>query len=813
MNAPSPDLQPAPRATRRTWTLRALGTLALLGAAWLVLRSGWAVPANPAEVMRQRFATTRLLDRHGQVLELWAGTDNSRHRPVSLDEISPHLIGATLALEDHRFWTHFGVDPLAIARATWDNLRAGQVTSGASTLTQQLCKWLTPRPRTLIGKLIEAVEASNLEAVLSKREILELYLNYAPYGGLQRGAEQASRAWLGKAAKDLTWAEAAWLAVLPRSPSRLNPARDPKAALPDQQRLLRKLADLQWLTQAELQTALAQPIAIVVDPTRHREPHLAAWVTDHVPQLLIDRPRSVRTTLDAELNEAAAQRARAHLLTLADRDVGNAAIVAIDNESGDVRVMVGSTAFGDAKHLGANNGAVALRQPGSTIKALTYAAAFAGTWSPASVLADVSATFETPQGPWTPQNYGLLEHGPVRARVALASSLNVPAVRLLQAMGVDKLRDLLALSGFDSLSRDAAHYGLALTLGDGEVTLVELTNAFAMMARQGRYLAPRVVDEVVGWDGEAARLPVDKPRDVIDATAAWQVLDVLSDPAARELGFGRGGPLEMPFAVASKTGTSKGFRDNWAVGASTRWTVGVWVGNFDAKPMKDVTGITGAGPLLREILLLVHGDESPPPFVRPEGMSRRRICPLSGGLWTPLCGPSLDEWLRDDQVPQPCAWHREVALDKRNGLRAGALCPHSEVVQRVGLDPPAQYAAWAKGQSGVLPADYSPLCPNGATDPTSAAAVRIVQPTDGARILLDPHTAPQDQQLGLRAELADRAARVQWHVDGQPVGDRVPGDLPVLWRPTPGTHRIQVDVVGPDGQPSGHASVRIQVAP
>ncbi len=796
---------------RRRWKLVLAMVLLLLTGLWLV-RGRWAIPANPGEVLEQYYGSTRLLDRHGRVLELWTGAAGTRHRPVTLAKVARNLVLATLALEDQRFWQHPGVDVFATSRAAWQNLRAGRVVSGASTLTQQLCKWLDPRPRTLGDKAMEAIQAVQLEGVLTKDEILELYLSYAPYGGLQRGVEQASLAWLGKAPADVTLAEAAWLAVLPRSPSRLDPARDPAAALPDQRALLQKMRGLGWISEADLTTALAQPIRLVEDPTRHRAPHLAAWIGDHLPGVLLDRPRAIRTTIDADLCEAAATRARAHLATLADRHVGNAAIVAIDNDSGEVRVMVGSTSYSDAGHLGANNGAVALRQPGSTIKAFTYAAAFADADSPATLLPDLEAVYATPAGAWIPRNYGETLHGPVRARVALASSLNLPAVYLAQHIGLDKLQRTLAEAGLVSLSRDESHYGLGLTLGDGEVSLLELTNAFSLLGRMGRYRPARLIDEVVGWQGESARPPLLDERQVLPPAAVWQILDVLSDPDARALSFQRGGPLETPFQMAAKTGTSKGFRDNWAIGVTTRYTVGVWVGNFDGSAMRDVSGVTGAAPLLREVMVLLHGEHPPPPFERPEGLLRTAICPVSGLVATSQCGAATSEWLRPEQVPGPCTWHGQARIDRRNGLLAGPTCPPEQVELRHGIAAPGQYAEWASKQQGWLPTAYSPLCPAAATAPKAGALqVRVVQPADGASLLLDPHTHPRDRQIGLRAEVSDAAARLTWYVDGQAVGRPSGAEAQVLWTPLAGDHTITVEASLPGSVTAqGRARVRVR---
>lgn len=795
----------SPRQFR--WGRRTLLLGVGLAALWLVLRGGWLAPGNPEALLHQRFGTTRLLDRHGRTLQAWSGAEATRHRRLQLAEVSPKLVAATLALEDHRFWRHPGIDPLAMLRASLQNLRAGRVVSGASTLTQQLCKWLEPRPRTLGFKVLEAWTALHLETRLSKSEILSLYLSYAPYGGIQRGAVQASLAWLGKPAADLTWAEAAWLAVLPRSPARLNPALRPTAALADQQALLRAMAEQGLLTHAELAQALAQPIRVATDPRPLRAPHLAEHIAATLPAELSARAATVQTTVDADLQQAVEQRTRAHLVRLAERDVGNAAVVVIDNRSAEVLALVGSADYADEARGGANNGALALRQPGSTIKAFTYAAAFDRGWSPARMLLDLAAQFATPQGLWSPKNYGHTEHGPVRARLALASSLNLPAVRLLDRLGVAVLREVLDQLGFRSLARDSAHYGLALTLGDGEVTLVELTAAFAVLARGGLHKPARLVLSVTDAEGLRSEAPAEAPVQVFSPQASWQVFDILSDPAARELAFGRGSVLEMPLPVAAKTGTSKGFRDNWALGASSRYTVGVWAGHFDGRPMKDVAGVTGAAPLMREVLLYLHQQLPADAVPRPEGLAPVQICALSGQRAAEFCPQTLQEWLTPAQVPQPCSWHRKVSIDRRNGLRAGPGCPLDQLDQQILLELPGELLPWAKGRLPLAPLEDSPLCKSEA--PPSAAVV-IDVPAHAARYQINPRMPLGEQAIGLKARSSWPQARLRWTIDGAPIEDPPPG-RPLLWPLQRGEHVIRCEAVDPHGRVLGRARAVVVV--
>lgn len=775
--------------------------LGLLAVAWLLLRGGWAAPDDPEAILRDQYASTRLLDRHGRPLRALVGPGHTRTRLVPLEQVSPHLITATLTLEDKRFWQHPGLDPIAIVRAAGANLQRGRVVSGASTLTQQVAKWLRPQTstgqgrRTLLVKAREALVALHLEARHDKREILRWYLNYAPYGGVVRGAEQAAQAWLGKPARDLTVAEAAWLAVLPRAPGRLDPARDPRAAVRDQRILLQKMHAAGHLDDAGLRAALDQPISVAVTERLQAAPHFAELVAARLRPLLDVQPTRVVTTLDAALQAELQALADRHLQTLQGRDVGNAAIVVIDNASGQIHAMVGSRDYGDHVHHGAVNGALAQRQPGSTLKAFTYATAFEQGVTPATLLLDEEATFATPQGAWRPRNYGHRTMGPVRARLALATSANLAAVRLLERIGVGTLRDKLAALGFQSLERDAEHYGLALTLGDGEVTLLELTTAFATLARGGRHLPSTWLQAVdfppLTGQGQGMRVPVEAPvpRQVFTPQAAFLALDVLADPRARELAFGRGGALELPLPAAVKTGTSKGFRDNWTVGATPRWTVGVWVGNFDGRPMRDVSGVTGAGPLWRDVMLRVAGQDPPEAFAVPDGLERAVICPLSGQLATQRCEHQLDEWFPTGAQPGPCTAHVEARIDTRNGLLAGPTCPAAVTELRTFTHLP-DHPAWSRRHLRPPPELVSPLCP-GAEDALPVQRLRIESPADGTAYYLDSQLPAEVQQVGLFAHVP-AGAEVQWRVDGQVVAT----GARAFWPLRRGVHRIEAQSGG-----------------
>jgi penicillin-binding protein 1C len=720
--------------------------------AWLPL-----TPPEPGAALWQKFGSVRIVDRHGAVLQAVTGPLHTRARPVPLAQISPWLVQATLTLEDRRFWSHPGIDPLAAGRAAWGNLRAGRVTSGASTLTQQLTKWLqqtesAPRRRTLATKLAEAAAALQLEARFGKDQILSWYLNFAPYGGLLRGAEQASRSYFAKPASALTPAEAAWLAVVARAPGRLNPLRYPEAARPEQQRLLAAMHKAGLLTEAELQLALAQPLTLARDASRAPAPHFAAFVAEQLAARtdpaagqapdFAQIPLALHTTLVAGVQQEVQRLTRIHVERSRSRGVGNAAVVVLDLASAEVVALVGSADATDAAALGANNGALALRQPGSTLKPFAYAAAFDAGRDPATLLQDSPGSFATPQGLWQPGNYGDRFAGPVLARTALASSLNLAAVRLVADTGLAQFHQLLLALGLTSLGRHVSHYGLALVLGDGEVDLLALTGAFATLGRSGQYLPPRwlaAVDTPTGRQ-TVATVPA---KQVLSPRAAWWTADILADPAARSFGFGRDGPLELPFWTAIKTGTSKGFRDNWTVAVTDRFAVGVWVGHFDGAPMPGVSGVTGAAPLARDVLMFLHKDRPSKPPVRPADLRAQPICAESGASPGPHCPHQRHEWLASGPRPT-CSLHPPTP-------------------QPTATQPTAQTALAKDG----------PV---------------ITSPAPGTIVVLDSLLQPHEQQLALAAT---GNAPLRWTLaQGQQV--TVHSGQRWLWTPSPGRHTLTV---------------------
>jgi penicillin-binding protein 1C len=551
-----------------------------------------------------------LLDRHGIPLsELRVDPKVRRLDWVPLAEISPAMAATLIAAEDKRFYDHAGVDWSGLASAAWDSVWRtldGRRPRGGSTITMQLAAFLDPalapggNARTLGQKWDQAQAARALERAWTKPQILEAYVNLASYRGEVTGLGAAARGLFGKSPAGIDAREAAILVALLRNPNA------PAATVARAACAIAALAsEAIPCEEVRATTMVTLAGAYRMAPRWSDAPHVAAKLLKHPGQ-------RVTTTLDADLQRFAAATLRGHLAELSERGVGDAAVVVLDNASGDVLAYVGSAgALSSAPQV---DGAAALRQPGSTLKPFLYALALdSRLLTAASLVDDSPVSIATARGMYVPQNYDRDFHGLVSVRTALASSLNVPAVRTLELVGLDRFHDALKRLGLDTLTRDDEFYGAALALGDADVTLLSLTNAYRALANGGAAGATRFVPET-----RAATSPETQLHRVFGAAASYIIADILSDRGARALSFGLENPLATRVWSAAKTGTSKDMRDNWCVGFTSRYTVGVWVGNFSGAPMRDVSGVTGAAPIWRDVVHRLHASD---PSVHPEAPS------------------------------------------------------------------------------------------------------------------------------------------------------------------------------------------------
>ncbi len=658
--------------------------------------------------------STMIYDRNGRLLYEIMDPYSGKHQPVPLSQIPIHLQNATIATEDASFYENPGVDPLAIVRALWINIRGGEVLAGGSTITQQLARnLLLPEEerfeRTLSRKLRESILAYRLARALPKPDILQLYLNTVYYGNLSYGVQAASQTYFGKSVGELDLAECALLAGLPQAPAVHDPLVNLQQAKQRQATVLWLMAKAGFISAGQAQAAISEPLAFAASPFPIEAPHFVMYVWELLRRQFGEEELSrggleVYTTLDLDLQNRAQEIAQHHLVQLStpgdgepSHHVSSAALVAIDPQCGDILVMLGSPDYFDASIDGAVNVTLMPRQPGSAVKPLTYAAAFGQDYTPATMLLDIPAVFTTQEGdPFVPVNYDHSYHGPVLLREALGSSLNVVAVRVLEHIGVDELVSLCHKLGMTTL-QDPERNDLALTLGGGEVRLLELTAAYAALATGGLRVAPRAILRVEKADGVIWKPDAPIAERILRDYVAYWISDVLADDSARITAFGETSALALTRPAAVKTGTTTDWRDNWTVGYTPQLVVGVWVGNADNSPMINVSGVSGAAPIWNEFMEQALRGKPVEPFLPPAGMIQVEVCADSGLLPSPDCPHRVLEWFAVGREPQTvCTMHRHVLIDKRSGELATATTPPEYVVEQAEMLLPPEAALWVR---------------------------------------------------------------------------------------------------------------------
>lgn len=710
-----------------------LGSIAAVAAYFSI-----AADLPTVEDLRARssqFETTRILDRNGNNLYEIVDPSAGRRTTVKLDQISPYVVAATIATEDKEFYNHPGFDPVAIARALWVNTGTGGQGGGASTITQQLARALLLSPeeraqRTYLRKAREIILAAEITRRYSKDEILELYLNEIYYGNLAYGIEAAAETYFGPAidgqlsgtpngllADDLNLAQASFLAGLPQSPAvydihanrviTLNRHRDVIVLMyqlsADKDCIEVSNSPQRVCVGVPESLKAAQDIENYKFPAPNiqmRYPHWVQYIRSKLEakydaQTIYRSGFTVYTTLDPALQDVAQQLVSSQVSALfaEGKNMKNGALVAIQPQTGEILVMVGSPDFYNEDIDGQVNMATSpTRQPGSAIKPLTYIAAFEKGWTASTLIWDVPTGFppsgdpNDPREPYIPRNYDGKFRGPVTARSALANSYNIPAVRTLYEVGIyddpstpakEGLIGMAEKLGITSFTRD--DYGLALTLGGGEVSLLEMTGAFAVFANNGARVPPVAILKIVDGDGKVVEEYTPPPGEqVIRPEHAFLISSILSDNNARRPMFGSNSVLNLPFPAAAKTGTTNDFRDNWTMGYTPNLAVGVWVGNADYTPMQNTTGLTGAAPIWSQFMqqAIPRLANSPIPFNRPAGIVDRVICAISGTEPSQWCPQQSSEIFAVDQLPLPASedlW-KEVVIDTWSGLRANNSC-------------------------------------------------------------------------------------------------------------------------------------------
>ncbi|NEO63055.1 MAG: penicillin-binding protein 1C, partial [Moorea sp. SIO4G2] len=762
--------------------------------------------------------------------------DQDHTAVVPLDQISPHFIHAILAAEDGEFYHHGALEMRAIMRSLIEAIEAKRIVSGASTITMQLARMLEPNPRTLPAKFQEIWLSWRLAAGMSKDEILAAYINRLPMGGNIYGLEAAARIYFGMPASELNVAQASLLAGLPNNPNYLNPYYYWDAAKRRQIYVLKRMVEDGYITATQADQAYEEAISLL--PRQQgiiAAPHFLFLVANQLPS---EHPSQIRTTIDRPLQEFVEAQVQQVVRDLAHKNVHHAAAIVIENQSGEVYAYVGSPDYFSEAELGRNDGVQALRQPGSTLKPFLYHLALEQRIiRPNTVLADIPTYYAIPGARlYSPTDYSETFLGPVRIRVALANSLNIPAVRVLEKVGVSNFLLHLHQLGFEHLTQSPEHYGLGLTLGSGEVSLWELARAYLTLARLGQPTSvvttlsspsPNRDDLSVYRRGARARrqgiqkskqlsdhppsmqsplfnLPYrnakgEQPNNLkhsnlkhsnleLSTLSTWALItDILSDPQARAQGFGVDSVLNLPFPAAVKTGTSSNFRDTWTVGFTKNYTVATWVGNFNGEPMEQVSGVIGAAPLWHRIMLHLHQSQEPAPFQAPPGLVQRPVCALSGLRPTPACPTVVQEYFYPDDL-------QDYERQSDTFYQMTSVGTNQQSPQYI-VNLPDEYNEWLARQ------------PQGNLAP---GKLKILSPREGDLYVLYPTESDRDNKSAvqrLEFKVAGvKSESVEWWLNGEKLTTNSSNSF--FWPLGPGDWTLEVK----SGDISDRVSFQVQLA-
>jgi 1A family penicillin-binding protein len=827
-----------------------LGGLLAGGYAWLFA----GLPSAEIRPDQLQSPSVRITDQTGRLLYESFPTEGGRHQVLLIKQIPRALIEATLATEDSHFYTNPGVDLEGILRAAWTNLLGGETLAGGSTITQQVARNLLMSAeergqRTLRRKLRESILAWQLTRRYSKDEILAFYLNQSYYGGMAYGVEAAAQTYFAKPVSDLSLAECALLAGLPQAPALYDPFSDPQAALTRRDIVLGLMEKTGYLTTDQRELTSREALVLTTEPYPMEAPHFALMVRAQVDALFTPAEiaasggLTVRTTLNLDAQRAAEQAIARQMERLKEQgqrvlgyNLNNAALVALDPRTGQILAMVGSPDDQDTAHHGAINMAIVPRQPGSALKPIIYAATFDPTrahpWTPATSILDVQTHFVTHDNqPYTPANYDGLEHGPVLVRQALASSLNIPAVLALREIGLPRLFDLGGQLGLP-MPADPERYDLSLALGGGEVPLLNLTAAYGAFANTGFRVEPYAIEEIRDAQGTVLyqhRQP--EPQRVLDERVAWLITDILSDDAARQIGFGRNSILNLDRPAAVKTGTTTNYHDNWTIGYTPDLVVGVWAGNASHEAMRDVNGLTGAAPIWHQAMRAILSGKPAHEFTRPKGLVQVEICTLSGLLPSPACPYKRQEWFIVGTEPTtPDTWYRTVLLDSATGHLADDRTPTDRRVPGVAVDLPPTAQNWARTnglllwndlqRTGSIPGKEQTTSadaltgadrPGDAADSLPADTLQLTSPAPLTTYQITSTLPLSDQRIALEATGIDNLSSVTLMLDGQAIATLNAPPYRAWWQLAPGKHQAWVEAETIDGEHLTSSRVEFEV--
>ena len=719
-------------------------------------------------------------DRHNRILRIFPDSKERFSIWHGFEEFPECLKLAVIAGEDKRFYSHPGFDPIAITRAFYTSIKFGRTISGASTITQQVVRLLKPRPRTYRSKLIELLASIKMELQLSKDQILELYLNLSPMGGNIRGTGLAARMYFGKSIKQINISEAATIAALPRSPSKYDPRRKNGRTflLRERDRILAAMAKQGWLSDDIFNSAVSWPIDFHFSGIPLEAPHFVEFAMSRVSR----KKSLITTTLDLGLQKSIEGIFASHKNRLRRIGVSQSGCL-IASTRGEVLAMAGSLGYRE-KDQCFNNAVLAFRSAGSTLKPFLYAMALEKGSNAASEIPDTFRSYRTPQGDYLPLNADRRFYGPVSIRSALGNSLNISAVKMARKIGTEPFYHLLeGLELASNKLRSANDFGLGLAIGNLEVNLFRLVQAYGALAQEGEYRPLTVLADTAA-----------PTRREFSKETAYMVSHILADSSARLLTFGNPAYFDFGFPVALKTGTSTGFRDCWAIAYTPKHVIGIWCGNFNGSPSHGASGAAASGPILNDLIKHLYRDQNPGEFNRPATVKERIICSMSGKLATSKCPYTTTELFVENQEMLP---ECELPHDDQAHHPLGA--PYAQWIDR-------REREQGKGRFRLMRPKPLPLESSErlrySSRGTGKSNIEIISPHEMDRFILSNHSS---NRVLFRAVPEPVVEYVVWLIDGFEVA-RVPPPYELLWELTRGKHTVHAVT------PSNYATkINIQV--
>lgn len=731
--------------------------------------------------------STEIYSADGVLLRAFLSADEKWRMQSILPEVAEEYKTIILKKEDRYFYYHFGVNPFSITRALINNLLKKRRTSGASTITMQTVRLLEPRPRTYLNKFYETFRAIQLELRYSKDEILNLYLNLIPAGGNVEGVKAASYLYFGRPPGRLSLAQAATLAVLPNRPNSRRPGRYNYALLKARNDLLKQMNVGNFFPSDEINSALGEPLDCYRRSPPNEAPHLSVRVVQN-NQFIQTQSSAILTTIHAEKQRKIQQIVYNYLQRIRHKDVGAAAVLVMENKTGEIVAYIGSPDFENKADAGENDGVKAVRSPGSTLKPYLFALAMdAGMLTPNFILLDAPVNYNG----YLPENYDGTFYGPVTAEFALSNSLNIPAVKILNDYGVKLFLEKLRSAGVNAGVR-TENPGLSAILGGCGVKLEELVGLYGVLARDGLYLPPAMLKQ----------RPKATPTRLLSSEATYLTARVLTKLKRPDLPFGDYYAKETP-KIAWKTGTSYGRRDAWSVGFNEEFTVGVWCGNFDGAAAAALSGSEIATPLLFEAFRALGSAAVVADSRRkPEGLNTRRVCTQTGLPVGEYCSDVSD----DDFIPgvspiQKCNRHLPVWVNGKETIAYCGLClPESGYQQKIYDLPPPELAAYWDAEKVPYrrPPQHFSGCVNARVENET---VRILSPRDGAAYYLE---AGRKQKIALECATDARVTYVYWFVEGKFIAKAKPQER-IFFSPDTGKYTIICRTPG-GGRDQAHIS-------